>query len=223
MKFHHFPSTAILFTSVVSAFSLSDHCNNQPDICLQSFLWCYTSHGGCTFQPGVYPASLTTPKDPPLVRADQNYTINWLAKNTSDTRPFTFKYNFGNISWETNLTETSFNFNPWEILSSFPTEAFPNVTTGDAYYEAVRFGENTLVISRAGAGPDFTVLDSDGVYVNLADTSMEFTVGVAGDPSAWLNTQRAIEYNKWKKGVGIGVGIGVPVLLTAMALTMLNK
>ncbi|GAW11491.1 hypothetical protein ANO14919_008370 [Xylariales sp. No.14919] len=113
-----------------------------------------------------------------------------------------------------NITGTEFIFNPNDILDSFPTQQWPNISRGDAWYAASQSPLNIIRISRANEVQN----DSHPV----GDYSRQFTVQ-PGLIKNYIDTQREIgynkEYNKWKLGVGLGVGLGVPFLIAITAST----
>ncbi|RWA10135.1 hypothetical protein EKO27_g4983 [Xylaria grammica] len=112
----------------------------------------------------------------------------------------------------TDVTGTEFIFNPNDILNSFPTQQWPNVSRGDAWYAASQSPLNIIRISRANEVQN----DSHPV----GDYSRQFTVQ-PGLIKNYIDTQREIgynkEHNKWKLGVGLGVGLGVPFLIATTA------
>ncbi|KAI1323689.1 hypothetical protein F5Y16DRAFT_424837 [Xylariaceae sp. FL0255] len=155
----------------------------------------------------VYPLSVSNPYASPLVLSYKNFTIEWKENDASATSPVTFRYGWSHIYWETNVTGTSFVFNAASIIDSFPTEVWPTVSAADAWYEAQNAVTSILSIRRSG-----------GDVTDGSDMSMQFVLDTGG-AGPYLDTQRALEYNKWRLGVGIGVGIGVPILLAITAFT----
>ncbi|KAI0451271.1 hypothetical protein F5B21DRAFT_487810 [Xylaria acuta] len=205
MKASNILATALLAASTASGWDLSKRCENYPDLCLLSFIWCdYNGH--CSLPSEVYPREITSNTEYPLILSDTNYTIQWQAKRQSDV-PVRLKWSFGHLAWETNVTGTEFIFNPGDILNSFPTQQQPNASVADAWYAASQFPSNIISISRANMNKS----SGEGDY------SQQFMVQ-PGSMKEYLGTQIAIEYNKWKLGVGIGVGLGVPFLLAVTAL-----
>ncbi|KAI0406549.1 hypothetical protein F4802DRAFT_102973 [Xylaria palmicola] len=198
-------ATALLVASTVSGWDVEKRCGDLPDLCFLSFIWCdFKSPGHCSLPPEVYPQFITSNTEYPIILVDTNYTVKWLAKQGND-EPVTFQWTMNYLTWETNVTGTEFVFNANDIINSFPTEKYPNAGPADAWYAASRSPENIFSITRAktegNVGYDF---------------SQQFMVQ-PGILKNYLETQRKIEYNKWRLPVGLSVGLGVPFLLVVTA------
>ncbi|KAI1131668.1 hypothetical protein F5Y10DRAFT_53683 [Nemania abortiva] len=210
MKTSNALATALLVALTVSGWDVSKRCEDLPDLCFLSFIWCDEKDlGHCSLPPEVYPKSIRSDAQVPIVLSDTNYTIKWLAKQKSD-EPVTFTWVIRNVTWETNVTGTEFGFNANDIIYSFPTEQHPNVSPADAWFQASGSPENWFIIARANKPRD-----ANGIVES--DYSQQFMVQSSGLKD-YFRTQRQIEYNKWKLPVGLSVGLGVPFLLAVTAL-----
>ncbi|KAI0164595.1 hypothetical protein GGR57DRAFT_514600 [Xylariaceae sp. FL1272] len=203
MKVNKILATTISSVSLALAWDVQkNRCDHfKLDLCLKSFQWCDTRHGGCSLPEGAYPDKPASTKDIiPLLDPDMNYTLQW---QTSELEvPVTISWVIGEgIGWETNVTgKTELIFNPREILNSFPTPQYPKNSSADAWHAI--YYPSGIGLSQAG---------------QQSDASQPFTIG-QGLYKKYLKQQRENEYNRWKKGVGLGVGLGVPVLLILTAL-----
>ncbi|KAI0102735.1 hypothetical protein GGR51DRAFT_278010 [Nemania sp. FL0031] len=209
MKTFHIISTTLFLASTVLGWDLSKRCEDYPDLCLLSFIWC-DHMGHCSLPPNTYPKEITSNTEYPLILSHTNYTIRWQAKSQTDV-PVRLRWRMDDIVWETNVTGPEFVFNADAIISSFPTPQSPNVSVADAWFAASRSPSNIISIGRA---------DLNASHANsTADASQQFIV-----QSSWMEeylaTQVQIEYNRWKFGVGLGVGLGVPFLLIIAVLTI---
>ncbi|KAI0100754.1 hypothetical protein GGR51DRAFT_575241 [Nemania sp. FL0031] len=210
MKTSNALATALLVALSVSCWDVEKRCEDLPDLCFLSFIWCDSKDPGhCSLPPEVYPESIRSDAQFPIILSDTNYTIKWLAKQNSD-EPVTFTWVIRNVTWETNVTGTEFVFNANDIIYSFPTEQHPNISPADAWFEASGSPENWFSIARANKPRD-----ANGIVES--DSSQQFMVEPSGLKD-YLRTQRQIEYNKWKLPVGLSVGLGVPFLLAITAL-----
>ncbi|KAI1266919.1 hypothetical protein F5Y18DRAFT_425475 [Xylariaceae sp. FL1019] len=206
MKINNILATILSSASLTLAWDVQkNYCDYfKLDLCLKSFRWCDTRHGGCSLPEGAYPDKPASTKDIiPLLDPDLNYTLEW--QTSQPDVPVTVQWLLGasgmGLSWETNVTgKTELVFSPSEILNSFPTPAFPNTTYSEAWHASN--WESYIGIYQAGQ-------ESDG--------SQPFYIG-QGQFKKILDQQRENQYNRWKKGVGLGVGLGVPVLLLITAL-----
>ncbi|KAJ3579471.1 hypothetical protein NPX13_g1099 [Xylaria arbuscula] len=205
-------ATVLLLVPTVLGLDLEKRCEEKEDLCLLSFVWCNWRDNSrdCSLPDDTYPRSTTNNVEYPIILADTNYTIKWKSTKGKDG-PVTFKWGMENLTWETAVTGTKFRFNPSEIISSFPTDKYPNASPADAWYGSTRFPMNIITITRA------EVNQSEGV-TESSDFSDQFLVQ-SGIAIEYLETQRKLEYNKWKLRVGLSVGLGVPVLLIITALT----
>ncbi|KAJ8132604.1 hypothetical protein O1611_g1018 [Lasiodiplodia mahajangana] len=207
MKAFRILGAALLIASTVSGWDVSKRCEDYPDLCLLSFIWCdYKGH--CSLPPNTYPKDITSNTEYPLILSHTNYTIRWQAKNQTNV-PIRLRWRLDNLIWETNVTGTEFIFNADAILSSFPTPQSPDASVADAWFSASRSPSNIISIGRADRNAS--------TAESIADSSQQFIV-----QSLWMEdylaTQVKIEYSKWKFGVGLGVGLGVPFLLAITVL-----
>lgn len=121
------------------------------------------------------------------------------------------------------VTGSEFDFNPGEILKSFPSgSSSPQTSPMEAFGVAASSPGSVLTI-------DQPELKEEGETFNsYSDMSSQFTIMSAGvvnylDFSAAAARQDL--NRKWSLGVGIGVGLGVPIImaLTAFATLVFTK
>lgn len=120
----------------------------------------------------------------------------------------------GSASKDITGNSSSFTFNPAKVLSQFPTELAPNMTSEVARVHAAQDRGNRIAVSQARRAP------SSNDEPSSEDRSQYFIV-VSPRMKYFLAAQKATGenemYDKWKLGVGVGVGVGVPLLLVASA------
>ncbi|KAI1147104.1 hypothetical protein F4825DRAFT_465980 [Nemania diffusa] len=217
MMLYKFTAIISLFAHVVLGVDMGQHCP-EDQLCLTSFKQCDDSYDeGCRELPGSYPWMSDNSVQLPALLGGTNYTISWVfgPRGQADV-PVRIEWQMNFKVWETYTTESEYNFNPGEILASFPTPLAPNMTPEMAWFNASQYSGNLLIISQPGAvhnGENFPMTTSQLFTVQLPI--------VKDYIQTQIDITRKTEYNKWRLGLGIGLGIGIPFLTVVITLIVL--
>ncbi|KAM0331588.1 hypothetical protein ACHAQA_003267 [Verticillium albo-atrum] len=117
------------------------------------------------------------------------------------------------VMWSTNVTGSSFMFDPEKIAAEFPTEHAPKMTPAEATVATQNNG-NIIRISQPGR-ESWPANEQDSQHFFVQTSWVAAQVEHARE---WHAEQREQSEKKWKLGVGISVGLGIPVIVAVTFL-----